>query len=411
MGCTTSKVDSQEAVQLCKNRKMFIEQAVEYRSRFASGHIAYIESMLRVSSALRDYVDGEGCDKFLVDAFTTPTFTPVNKLNSGFISISSKSFNLKALQSGKSSALKVNYCKSSGSPSVTVEEKPQSPETLRLKAYFPVHQNGMDSFFAMQSVPISSSFCHSSPNNRPNFSLCLPHSTQWDSFWDPFSSLDYYGYSVTSSLDQTILGGDNGLSNVRKEEGISGVEDHIRCLENPKQKAEVLKSCDKEVLVEDVDNDSECIKIDSHDIAQDFQPNENNNKSVSSTQNDGQPNCKQTTLADCEAKKHIPGFTVYLKKGPTTMEEAIGDLDAQFRIACNAAEAVSLMLEATKAQSSSISNDLICFVVVISQPWTNCNSGRRNFMWKSEQLNVHGLHMKRSVRNSKIKKRTRLVFP
>ncbi|CAH9141001.1 unnamed protein product [Cuscuta epithymum] len=360
MGCNTSKVDSQEAVQLCKNRKMFIEQAVEYRSRFASGHIAYIESMRRVSSALRDYVDVEGYNEFLVDAFTTATFAPVNKLNSGFISISSKSFNLKALQSGKSSALKVNYCKSSGSPSVTVEEKPQSPETLRLKAYSPVHQYGMDSFFAMQSVPISSSFCHSSPNNRPNFSLCSPQSTQWDSFWDPFSSLDYYGYPVTSSLDQTILGGDIGLSNVRKEESIPGVVEHTGCLENSKEKTEVLKSCDKEVVVEDVnDHDSECDKIDSSHIAQDLQPNENNNTPVSSTQNHGQPSFQQTTLADCEAKKHVPEFTVYLKTGPTTMEEAIKDLDAQFRIACNAAEAVSVMLEATKPCDSSISNDLI----------------------------------------------------
>lgn len=365
MGCSTSKLDSQEAVKLCKDRKMFIEQAVEYRSQFASGHVAYIESMRRVSSALQGYVEGEEYSEFLVDAFTTPTFTPVKKINSGFISISSRSFTMKTLQSEKNSAVKVNYFKSGGSSSISVEEKPQSPETLRVEAYSPVHQSGMDGFFAMHSVPISSSFYQSSPNNMPNFPSPSPQNSQWDSFWDPFSSLDYYGYPVTSSLDQTILDDGNGITQVQKEEAIPDLEKHIDCRESSIEKsAQIRHSFNKdEVVVEDVnddDNDGGKIddKIDSHHIEQELQPNANHNTAVEKTQNDSQLSSKETTV-DCE-EKEIPGFTVYVNTRPTSMAEAIKDLEAQFRIACNSAKEVSAMLEATKAQNPSILNDLTC---------------------------------------------------
>ncbi|XP_031108218.1 nitrate regulatory gene2 protein-like [Ipomoea triloba] len=361
MGCSTSKLDSQEAVQLCKDRKMFIEQAVEYRLQFALGHVAYIESMRRVSSALRGYIEGEEYSEFLVDAFTTPAFTPVKKINSGFISIASKSFTMKPLQSEKNSSVKENYFKSGGSSSISVEEKPQSHEILRVEAYSPVHQSGMDGFFAMHSVPISSSFYQSSPNNMPNFPSPSPQNSQWDSFWDPFSSLDYYGYPVTTSLDQTILDDGNGITQVQKEEAAPDLEKHIDSRESSKEKsAQIRHSLNKdEVVVEDV-NDGEKIddKIDSHHLEKELQPNANHNTAVEKTQNDSQLSSKETTVVDCEAKKEIPGFTVYVNTRPTRMAEAIKDLEAQFRIACNSAKEVSAMLEATEAQNPSILNDL-----------------------------------------------------
>ncbi|RAL53721.1 hypothetical protein DM860_015449 [Cuscuta australis] len=356
MGCAPSKIDSLEAVQLCKNRKMLIEQAVQCRSQFASGHVAYIESMGRVSSALGDYVEGEGYNRILLDAFTTPTFTPVKKINSGFISLTPKSYAERGeLQSDKSCALKLHYSKSGGrSPCVTVEEKPQSPE-----AYSHAHRYGVDGFFAMHSVPMSSSF----PQSSPNLSSSLTQSTHWDSFWDPFTSLDYYGYPVTSGLNQTILDGNDGVSKVEKREIIHGLAEHVDCRENLNVKtSQIPKSFNKEdTEAGDVNvNGSEGHTIKDN-IAPDFQlddDNNNNNRSVSKTQNDNRLGSRQPTMADCEeAKKQIPGFTVYVNTGPTHMEEAVKDLDAQFRIACNAAREVSAMLDATKAQNSSISND------------------------------------------------------
>lgn len=138
MGCSTSKLDDEEAVQLCKDRKRFIKQAVEQRTKFASGHLAYIQSLRRVSAALREYVDGDEPREFLLDSFITPPFTPIKKTSPGFVSISPGSFSQSSLQSRPNSTLKVNYLRSGGNQAVAVEERPQSPETVRIEAYSPV---------------------------------------------------------------------------------------------------------------------------------------------------------------------------------------------------------------------------------------------------------------------------------
>ena len=98
MGCNTSKLDDEEVVQICKDRKKFIKQALEHRTKFASGHIAYIQSLKRISAALREYIEG---DEPLEFSFITPPFTPVKKLNPKLITISPKCFSAPAIQSGK----------------------------------------------------------------------------------------------------------------------------------------------------------------------------------------------------------------------------------------------------------------------------------------------------------------------
>ncbi|KAG5596612.1 hypothetical protein H5410_037844 [Solanum commersonii] len=305
MGCSSSKLDDEEAVQLCKDRKKFIKQAVEQRMRFASGHLAYIHAMERVSAALRDYVEVDEPREFLLDSFKTPPFTPVKKVSPGFISIEPKSFSITHLkpEPKPKSTIKINYLRSGGNPAVSVEERPRSPETVRIQAYSPVHQYGMDSFFSMQSSPMNPSIFQYSPNNRPNLPPPSPQTSQWDFFWNPFSSLDYYGYPTrNNNLEQTILDDDNdGLRQVREQEGIPELEEE--------------------------------------------------------TENVGQLSNKETAVADPEAKEETPGFTVYVNRRPTSMSEVIKDLESQFMIACNSAKEVSTVLEAIRAQYSLQSSD------------------------------------------------------
>uniref|UniRef100_M1A6E4 Uncharacterized protein n=1 Tax=Solanum tuberosum TaxID=4113 RepID=M1A6E4_SOLTU len=316
MGCSSSKLDDEEAVQLCKDRKKFIKQAVEQRMRFASGHLAYIHAMERVSAALRDYVEVDEPREFLLDSFKTPPFTPVKKVSPGFISIEPKSFSVTHLKPERKpkSTIKINYLRSGGNPAVSVEERPRSPETVRIHAYSPVHQYGMDSFFSMQSSPMNPSIFQYSPNNRPNLPPPSPQTSQWDFFWNPFSSLDYYGYPMrNNNLEQTILDDDNdGLRQVREQEGIPELEEETE----PNQTTTVAK-----------------------------------------TQNVGQLSNKETAVADPEAKEETPGFTVYVNRRPTSMSEVIKDLESQFMIACNSAKEVSTVLEAIRAQYSLQSND------------------------------------------------------
>ncbi|KAJ8568594.1 hypothetical protein K7X08_028127 [Anisodus acutangulus] len=385
MGCSSSKLDDEEAVQLCKDRKKFIKQAVEQRMRFASGHLAYIHAMERVSAALRDYVEVDEPREFSLDSFKTPPFTtPIKKVSPGFISIEPKSFSTTPLKSEREpkpkpkpkSTIHINYLRSGGNPAVSVEERPQSPETVRIQAYSPVHQYGMDSFFSMQSSPMNPSFFQYSPNNRPNLPPPSPQTSQWDFFWNPFSSLDYYGYPTRNGIhEQTILDDDNdGLRQVREQEGIPELEEETEVEETDhgedvkEERTKVAHNCDKdEVMVVDVDDDDDDDDSDEEEtdyehenvphIQELLSKTNQQTTTVAKTQNVGQLSNKETAVADPEAKEETPGFTVYVKRRPTSMSEVIKDLESQFTIACSSAKEVSAVLEAIRAQYSLQSND------------------------------------------------------
>ncbi|GAV63074.1 DUF632 domain-containing protein/DUF630 domain-containing protein [Cephalotus follicularis] len=375
MGCSTSKLDDEEAVQLCKDRKRFIKQAVEQRTRFASGHLAYIQSLKRVSAALRDYIEGDEPREFLLDSFITPPLTPVKKTSTGFISISPKSFSSAPSQPKKSSTLKVNYLRSGGNPAVLVEERPQSPETVRVDTHSPMHHFGIEGFFAMQPSSMNSSFFSYSPDNRSNIPPPSPQNSQWDFFWNPFSSLDNYGYPTQSSLDQAVMEDDiRGLRQVREEEGIPDLEEdeteHEEIEDNVHLNEERSKAysscCREEVTVEDVDEDSEDEEEETdsgseieHEV-NGLQSHGRTSIEVSKAQTGGQVELsnKLAAVADQEAKEETPGFTVYVNRRPTSMAEVINDLEAQFMIVCNAANEVSALLEASRVQYSSASIEL-----------------------------------------------------
>ncbi|KAB1204276.1 hypothetical protein CJ030_MR8G009064 [Morella rubra] len=63
-------------------------------------------------------------------------------------------------------------------------------------------------------------------------------------------------------------------------------------------------------------------------------------------------------VGDQEAKEETPGFTVYVNRRPTSMTEVVKDLETQFRIVCNSANEVSALLEASRAQYASTTNEL-----------------------------------------------------
>ncbi|KAK4265520.1 hypothetical protein QN277_026566 [Acacia crassicarpa] len=389
MGCSQSRLDNEEAVQLCKDRKQFVKQAVAQRTRFASGHIAYIQSMKRVSAALRDYIEEDEPREFLLDSFITPTLTPVKKKpNPGFIPISSKPFKPTTIEfEPNSSTLKVNYLMSSYTPAVSVEERPQSPEMVRVEAYSPMNQQyGVDSFFGVQSSPVNPSIFSYSPNNRPSIPPPSPQNSQWDFFWNPFSSLDYYGYPNRSSLDHTSMDYEaRGLRQVREEEGIPDLEEDEteqedfvgkRNVPEERSKVDVNSSRKEEVTVEDVDDDNdedddddddeeeeeegtECETETEHEI-KDSHVSGGTSFEVSKAQTAGHIDSKRQdmTVRNQQTKEETPGFTVYVNRRPTSMAEVISDLEAQFKIVCDAANDVSALLEAKKAQYLLTSNEL-----------------------------------------------------
>lgn len=350
MGCSQSKLDNEEAVQLCKDRKRFIKQAVEQRTQFATGHIAYIQSLKRVSAALHDYFEGDDKQAELsLDSFITPL--------------------KRTLEFGPNSTMKVNCLRAGGNPAISVEERPQSPEMVRVEAYSPMHQFGIDGFFTMQSSPVNASIFAYSPNNRPI--IPSPQHSQWDSFWNPFTSLDYYGYPMGNSLDHTVVNDDSkGLRQAREDEGIPDLEEDETEKEDSVAKRNVAEektktdSSKEEVTVEDVDEHEEEEAIGAETKAEngisDSQGNASECFQVSKAQSAGHVDSSHQEMAigKEEAKEETPGFTVYVNRRPTSMGEVIKDLEAQFTVVCNAASDVSALLDANKDQYLSTSSEL-----------------------------------------------------
>ncbi|KAE9609869.1 hypothetical protein Lal_00006184 [Lupinus albus] len=372
MGCSQSRLDDEEAVQLCKDRKKFIKQAIEQRTQFAYGHIAYIQSLKRVSAALLDYIEG---DEMSLDSFITPPVTPVKKTSPAFISISSKTFIPKTIEFGPNSTLKVNHLRPGGNPPISVEERPQSPEIFRVEMYSPMHQFGIDSYFSMQSSPMNGSIFAYPPNNRPIIPPPSPQTSQWDFFWNPFSTLDYYGYPTHSNLEQYATDDENrGLRQVREEEGIPDLEDETE-EENFAGKRNVaeertkidINSSNEEVMVEDVDEDDEegieeGTDNETRTVHQvtDSQANVSDSFQVSKAQTAAHIGSShgEVTIENQVAKEETPGFTVYVDRRPTSMAEVIKDLEAQFTMVCSAASDFSVLLEANKAQYISTSSEI-----------------------------------------------------
>lgn len=59
MGCTQSKIENEETVTRCKERKLFMKEAVSSRNAFAAAHSAYAMSLKNTGAALSDYANGE----------------------------------------------------------------------------------------------------------------------------------------------------------------------------------------------------------------------------------------------------------------------------------------------------------------------------------------------------------------
>ncbi|KAK6795835.1 hypothetical protein RDI58_009290 [Solanum bulbocastanum] len=59
MGCTQSKIENEETVTRCKERKHFMKEAVSARNAFSAAHSAYTMSLKNTGAALSDYAHGE----------------------------------------------------------------------------------------------------------------------------------------------------------------------------------------------------------------------------------------------------------------------------------------------------------------------------------------------------------------
>lgn len=59
MGCAQSKIDNEESVSRCKERRNLMKEAVSLRNAFASAHSGFSVSLKDTGAALSDYAQGE----------------------------------------------------------------------------------------------------------------------------------------------------------------------------------------------------------------------------------------------------------------------------------------------------------------------------------------------------------------
>ncbi|KAI4377546.1 hypothetical protein MLD38_015152 [Melastoma candidum] len=367
MGCSLSKLNDEEAVRLCRDRKRFIKEAVEQRSRFTAGHAAYVHSLRRVSAALRDYMEGAKPRELLLDTLLTPDSTPVKKGNPGFITFSSRTVSPAQLESQPRSTMRVHYLRSGGEPAVSVTERPRSPETAHIQTFSPLHRYG---FFGAQSPPMNHYY------ERPYIPPPSPRNSQWDFFWNPFSSLDNHGYPNRSGMYHTAMDDDvRGLRQVREEEGIPELEEETEQEEFDSHthfREEIVPANGihtDEVVVEDVEEEEDGT----------YEEYETDDEVEGPHLNCGPPGLNRAPVTEVprpqaggkleitnqegaighhgSSKEEVPGFTVYVNRKPTSMAEVIKDLEAQFAIVCNSASEVSSLLEVGRAPQTT-SNEL-----------------------------------------------------
>ncbi|KAG7972894.1 hypothetical protein I3843_07G204200 [Carya illinoinensis] len=76
MGCAQSRIDNEESVLRCKDRKNLIKDAVIARNAFAAGHSGYAMALKNTGAALSDYGHGEAGDPHPQPADPTPSQPP-----------------------------------------------------------------------------------------------------------------------------------------------------------------------------------------------------------------------------------------------------------------------------------------------------------------------------------------------
>uniref|UniRef100_A0A0D9VCT5 DUF632 domain-containing protein n=1 Tax=Leersia perrieri TaxID=77586 RepID=A0A0D9VCT5_9ORYZ len=161
MGCSSSKkVEEEEAVKSCHDRRSFVKKAIAERNLLASSHVAYVHSLRRVSLALFYYLAEDNHLYFLQDS--SPSLT---------------------------------------SAAAACQHRPCSPETKKVAfvnclrsggggggaPVYPLHWESDDSAAAGETATVEGFFVFDPiPASPP----AMTTTTKWDFIsWDPFSSI------------------------------------------------------------------------------------------------------------------------------------------------------------------------------------------------------------------------------
>uniref|UniRef100_A0A453NJB0 DUF632 domain-containing protein n=3 Tax=Aegilops tauschii subsp. strangulata TaxID=200361 RepID=A0A453NJB0_AEGTS len=297
MGCSSSKnLDEEEAVKTCHDRRSFVKKAIAQRDLLASSHVAYLQSLRRVSLALFYCLAEDEHLYFLQDTAAQCTHRPCSPEKRAVL-------------------LVVNRLRQGGAPVHPLvgrwDGEAGAPEAAVVDGFFGVDPRLFRP--PANDVPVSS------PSHLPS---------AWDVFWvDPFSSLptDRVGY----------VNHNHGVEEVRNADQEDG---------------EMLEL---EEISEDGSNgedESEKEEAHGHEQAERAQvvvaPREEEEKRVVGVSK------KLRVRASAEVEQQsTPGrFTVFVDRPPASVAEAMRDIKGHFSKIAETAAEVSVLLEVVPYQ-------------------------------------------------------------
>ncbi|KAJ6841926.1 uncharacterized protein M6B38_303685 [Iris pallida] len=82
MGCAQSKIDGEEAVSRCRDRRLLMKDAVSSRSAFAAAHSAYTASLRNTGAALSDFAQGQVLLPIITNTNNIPSSSSTNQPSS-----------------------------------------------------------------------------------------------------------------------------------------------------------------------------------------------------------------------------------------------------------------------------------------------------------------------------------------
>ncbi|XP_031385596.1 protein ALTERED PHOSPHATE STARVATION RESPONSE 1-like isoform X2 [Punica granatum] len=142
MGAANSKVEEDKALQLCRERKKFVKQALEGRCSLAEAHVAYVHSLKAAGTALRKFVEPEAQNEsslYCTSTSATPEPLVLTEKSLSQFSVSSPSVlhRVEATETAVSpspstpttSRFRADHMKFRGSFPKEVEERVSSPAT------------------------------------------------------------------------------------------------------------------------------------------------------------------------------------------------------------------------------------------------------------------------------------------
>ncbi|XP_061365821.1 protein ALTERED PHOSPHATE STARVATION RESPONSE 1-like [Gastrolobium bilobum] len=222
MGASSSKMDDDKALQLCRERKKFVRQALDGRCTLAAAYVSYVQSLKTTGTALRKFTEPEAPIESSLYTSTNATPEPhafTEKTMSQF-SFSSPSVsqridtteNFSPTPSPPSSSkFQANHMKFSTGSSKKVEEKP------------PVPVIGRVSSLGTPQNPTPRSTERSETSAFEDSSLPVEN-PPWD-FFGLFHPIDHqFSFQEGKGMHQDMRNADD-ITQLREEEGIPELED------------------------------------------------------------------------------------------------------------------------------------------------------------------------------------------